>query len=221
MELLHIDHPIHQSNMDNYYPYEIFPAEYGWRRMNSSIADFSKSYFYILLPIKNKNKVPSFKSDIEKFLHQKNKFLFDNGWCFERGQEEDLPSYSSFLRSINASYLEDDRKYNNRQYFYHYIRRAWRIDGMDGYTEYREDDSPHSLIPEQEPQFFDLDVILLNYWKDISFLEYKLWFSPKGIILQHDQIKADYFGNYETTRYETVRLIDLYELLMRKIYDPR
>jgi len=92
-----------------------------------------------------------------------------------------------------------------------YLRLEWRSGGQSGGSCWSE--GPHQYHPvngEPEPEFKDLDEVLLKVCPNIAFLQYK---KIAKLFEISERIEDDYYGNYTNYSVKTIKLKSIYDAL--------
>lgn len=91
-----------------------------------------------------------------------------------------------------------------------YLYIKWMTGGMGGGSCWDDGSQPthhYSIDGEPEPDFDDLDTLLLKLCPDITFLQYKKLIN--GLVKQSSYTEDEYYGNSTTYGVKTISLSEL------------
>lgn len=94
-----------------------------------------------------------------------------------------------------------------------YLYTEWVIGGQTGGSCWDEDNNDHHypVTASKEPDFGDIDEILLHLVPDISYLQHKRLIS--AVLKEDERTDREYYGNYTVYGTKKVILKDLYDKL--------
>lgn len=128
-----------------------------------------------------------------------------------------LDDFVDLVASLNLSLYEEDSETTWSKNFRWrkdcpmkdcWILKRWNIGGQSGGSCWGTDH--HATSGEPEPDFVELDTILVEVCPEISYLEYKKLMRELKLVEASDR-DNDYYGNYDDYAIKAIQIVDLYE----------